>query len=182
MRSTEQLLGQVMAREKKKETHLLETRLLFRFPVISNLMNRYVSDYYSKKFGLSVPTWHTLSIIGHFGVVTPKEIADFSSMNAFKVSRYVSKLEKEGLVGRQFDEGDKRRNMLRLTAEGQKVYDQIEAVVQTTEDNFASTLQRSERIALERILNKLEARAWELVLSRDASEEVSAPKKRIKKT
>lgn len=170
MRSAEMLLGQMMARDKKRKTHSLETRLLFRFPVMGNLMNQYVSDFYKKKFGLSVPTWHTLSIIGQFGMVTPKVISDISSMNAFKISRYISKLEKDGLVVRQFDEGDKRRNKLKLTAEGQDVYDQIEAVVQSAEDSFANTLVRSERIALEHILNKLEARARELLLSRDASE------------
>lgn len=159
-----------MARDKKNQTRILETRLLFRFPVLSNLMNRYVSDFYSKKFGLTVPVWHALSIVGHFGGVTPKEISDYTSMNVFKVSRYVSKLEKDGLVVRQFDEGDKRRNKLNLTAEGQAVYDQIEAEVQAAEENFASTLKKSERLALENILNKLEVRTRELTGHRSESE------------
>ncbi len=166
-----------MAGKKKRKAQLLETRLLYRFPVMSNLMNHYVSDIYREKFSLSIPVWHTMSIIGHLGVATPKEISDYSSMNVFKVSRYVSKLEKGGLVGRQFDEGDKRRNKLTLTVEGQEVYDQIEVEVQAAEDSFASTLDKSERIALERILNKLEARARALSTSRDDSEAGSGMEK-----
>jgi DNA-binding MarR family transcriptional regulator len=141
-----------------EKRHLLEHRLAFRFWVLAGQASQHLARLHKKKYGLSVQAWHTMSVIGRFATVTPKEISELSTMDAFKVSRYVAKLEKEGWVARRIDAQDKRRVLLELTPKGQRVYAHIEAEAQAIEEELLSVLDESDQVVLDRIMTKLEMR------------------------
>jgi DNA-binding MarR family transcriptional regulator len=149
----------------KKTTTSLEQRLVFRLQVLSRLSSSWLAQIYKPIFGLSVPQWHTLSIIGRFAPISPKNISDISTMNAFNVSRNLSKLEDQDWIFRQISSQDKRQNELTLTKSGQEVYDQIELIVQTLEEKLNEVLTDSERKNLGNILDKLEPHYREVVSS-----------------
>lgn len=90
-----------------------------------------------------------LSSIHHRDGVTLSDLAPLLDVSAATASQMVGTLETRGWVGRGFDPADRRRHVIRLTAEG-------EQVVLRTQDR--------RRARLMRVLDQLSGEErWELV-------------------
>ena len=67
----------------------------------------------------------------------------------------ISRLEAKGWVQRQADPGDKRRKLLWITAEGEKVALQMKRAVGKAQRRIVGPLQPAERVQLNALLGKL---------------------------
>jgi DNA-binding MarR family transcriptional regulator len=76
-------------------------------------------------YPLHGPYYATLSRIGRAEEVTPSELAELLEYEPSTVSRRVRALEERGLVERHTDPGDRRSYKLRLTKQGQAVFDAL---------------------------------------------------------
>jgi DNA-binding MarR family transcriptional regulator len=76
-------------------------------------------------FPLHGPYYATLSRIGRAKECTPSELAELLEYEPSIVSRRVRALEERGLVERRTDPDDRRSSRLRLTENGQKVFDAL---------------------------------------------------------
>ncbi len=143
----------------------LERFLPYRISVLANTISRDVAAMYDARFGLSVPEWRVMAVLGRFEPLSAGEVAARTAMDKVRVSRAVARLLRAGLIVRAMDARDRRRSRLRLAARGLRIYEAIVPLALRVETELAS-LTSGERRRLDRLLAKLQARA-EAIARRD---------------
>src|SRR5690606_25573459 len=112
--------------------------------------------------------WRVLGIIGHYQPVFPVTVVQMTSIDAYNVTRTVSRLVKMGLVQRRADTTDRRRVVLRLSPRGEDVYREIEATARALERELRRALSPHEWRQFSKSLDKLNAQARKLYTGEDA--------------
>jgi DNA-binding MarR family transcriptional regulator len=107
------------------------------------------------QFGLGMPEWRLLAVVGRHGVLSPTEAGDRTSMDKVKVSRAAASLVGRGLLRQSRDPDDGRGRLMRLTRKGAAVYAGIAPTGQEIEKTLSSCMSRSEWQALQKVLSKL---------------------------
>ena len=80
------------------------------------------SEYIEKEVGLRMAEWKVMLIIGAFGPVSTKEIAERSSLDKPSISRTSEKLVARKLATSAENPGDRRKVALTLTKAGRAKY------------------------------------------------------------
>jgi DNA-binding MarR family transcriptional regulator len=104
---------------------ILEDFLPYRLSVLSHTVSTTIASVYEKRFGVSIPEWRVIAILGRFPGLSAVDVAERTLMDKVAVSRAVTKLIKNGRIDRQFADADRRRSILNLSDEGRKVHDEI---------------------------------------------------------
>lgn len=104
---------------------ILEDFLPYRLSILSNTVSTAIASAYDRRFGLSIPEWRVIAVLGRFPGLSAVEVANRTMMDKVAVSRAVSKLIKNGRIDRQFADADRRRSILNLSVEGRRVHDEI---------------------------------------------------------
>jgi DNA-binding MarR family transcriptional regulator len=134
----------------------LENWIGYRFSLVSARLGEFVARMYATRHDLTVPAWRSLAVIARHQPLTAKHLASLTSSDAFKVARAIELLVRRGLIHRDVDKADRRRANLRLTADGRRVYKDIEKFVVRVETELSAALSTNEREVLRRVLNKLD--------------------------
>lgn len=143
-------------------TLILEDFLPYRLSVLSNNISRAISEAYSERFGLSIPEWRVMAILGRFPGSSAAEVAERTAMDKVAVSRAVSRLMDAGRVRRRFASRDRRRSILELTPRGEAIYRDIVPLLLAYERRLLDALPPRERSRLDRILERLGKQAEQL--------------------
>lgn len=133
----------------------LETFLPYRLSVLSNTLSQSIARVYDKRFGLSITEWRAMAVLGHRADLSGREVAERTAMDKVAVSRAIARLLQKGLIERGTATNDKRRSVLRLSAEGWNIYDQVAPLALEHEKRLLSHLSGEEREWLARILDTL---------------------------
>ena len=133
----------------------LETFLPYRLSVLSNTLSQAIARVYEKRFGLSVTEWRTMAVLGHCADLSAREVAERTAMDKVAISRALARLLGKKLIERGTAANDRRRSMLRLSAEGWKIYDQVAPLALEHEQRLLAHLSTDEREWLARILDTL---------------------------
>src|SRR5687768_16756456 len=75
------------------------------------------STHVEKRYRISVNEYRLLMLIGRLGTTASHEIADITGVSTMSVSRAVAALHRHGRISVTPDPGNRRRKMLRLTAQ-----------------------------------------------------------------
>ena len=142
-----------------KSELILEDFLPYRLSILSNTVSSTIASAYNKRFGLSIPEWRVIAILGRFPGLSAVEVAERTLMDKVAVSRAVSKLIKTGRVDRQFADADRRRSILNLSEDGRKVHDEIAPLALKFEQDLLHGLSEDEIQTLNVIMERLLARA-----------------------
>jgi MarR family transcriptional regulator, lower aerobic nicotinate degradation pathway regulator len=67
----------------------------------------------------------------------------------------IGDLERDGLIARQRDEEDRRRNVVRLTPAGMRLLERLDARVEQAQDALLAPLDAAERRELQRLLTRV---------------------------
>lgn len=159
---SEDLTEDVTAAEKATATPaplMLEAFLPYRLSVLSNTVSYGIERLYKEPYGLTVPEWRALAVLGRFAPMTAGDIARRSAMDKVQVSRAVSKLVAGGLVRATQDTTDRRRTWLELSAKGQRTHGEITPLVLAREAELLEPLDADEQAMLVRLMAKLQTRA-----------------------
>lgn len=124
-----------------------------------------VSKIYGAKFDLSVSEWRTMAVLGPYGVLSATEIVERSSINKVNVSRAIKSLQKRGYLKRDIDGEDKRKAVLRLTAEGRRTYTLLIPMIIAHEDQLLDGMSAEEVTTLIRLMAKVQKNAEKASLS-----------------
>jgi DNA-binding MarR family transcriptional regulator len=108
-----------------KDDLILEKFLPYRLAVTSHTVSTNIARVYEKRFGVSIPEWRVIAILGRYPGLSAVEVAERTLMDKVAVSRAVTKLVKNGRIDRQFADADRRRSILNLSDEGRKVHNEI---------------------------------------------------------
>lgn len=133
------------------------------FPYLVRIYYRAVSGsvaaVYSTQYGLSVSEWRTMVVLGPDRAMSAGEIVEQSSMDKVNVSRAISGLRRRGFLKRDIDGSDRRRAVLRLTAEGTDAFDALVPQVLKLESDLLRGLTAEERATLLRLMEKVRKNA-----------------------
>ena len=78
--------GGAVANGNGAEFHLDEF-LPYRLSVAAGRVSRLFGRRYAEAFGLSIPEWRVLTVVGRFSSISPSTVGEATSMDKVKVSR-----------------------------------------------------------------------------------------------
>jgi DNA-binding MarR family transcriptional regulator len=133
----------------------LEEFLPYRLSVATNRVSRLFAKQYSAQFGLTIPEWRVLAVVGRCGTLSPTAVGEFSAMDKVKVSRAAASLVARGLLKQTQDPHDGRGRLLRLTRKGTTVHGGVVPLARQIEATLEQGLSRAEWAALNKALIKL---------------------------
>ncbi|MHA1567315.1 MAG: MarR family winged helix-turn-helix transcriptional regulator [Alphaproteobacteria bacterium] len=137
----------------------LERFVPYRLSVLANTVSRSIANEYAQRFGLSVPEWRILAVLGRFAPLTASGICARTAMDKVAVSRGVARLTKAGLLKRRTDKDDRRRVLLEMSRAGRGVYRDIVPLALAREADLLAALSVEEVRQFDRLMEKLQGRA-----------------------
>jgi len=137
---------------------LLAEFLPYRFSVVSERMSRLFAGHYERAFGVSIPEWRVMAVLGERAPRSTQEVIEATAMDRVKVSRAVIRLADKGLLARRPHPEDQRAQLLCLTRRGIAIYRQIVPHACALQAELAAALTPEAARALDRILGKLQSR------------------------
>jgi len=140
----------------------LDDYLPYRLSVAANAVSRLVARAYEDRFGLTVPQWRLLAVLGEAGALTPQKLCGRTVMDKVTVMRAARGLLERKLVRRLPNADDGRSHRLLLTSGGRRMYAQIAPLALAYERRLVQGLARGEVAQLERCLRRLQGEASEL--------------------
>lgn len=145
-----------------EESHselILEDFLPYRLAILSHTVSGLIARVYDKRFGLTIPEWRVIAIVGRFPGLSAVEVADRTMLDKVAVSRAVTKLIKAERIDREFADADRRRSILTLSEEGRKVHDEIAPLALEMEQDLLHGLNDDQIAILNTVIERLLARA-----------------------
>jgi len=145
--------------EQNDNALILEDFLPYRLAILSHTVSSLIARVYDKRFGLTIPEWRVIAIVGRFPGLSAVEVAARTMLDKVAVSRAVTKLIKAGRIDREFADADRRRSILTLSEEGRKVHDEIAPLALEMEADLLHGLSDEQIESLNVVIERLLARA-----------------------
>ncbi|WP_133500563.1 MarR family winged helix-turn-helix transcriptional regulator [Cognatilysobacter terrigena] len=140
----------------KPATLDLEHFLPYRLSVLSNRVSGAIAQMYSERFDLGVTEWRVMAVLGRYPDLSAGEVAQRTAMDKVAVSRAVAGLVEAGRVERDTHDDDRRRSVLRLSAEGRAIHDEVAPLAIAFEKRLLDGMAAEERDVLFRLLDRLD--------------------------
>lgn len=137
----------------------LEAFLPYRLSILSNRVSNAIARVYQRKFGLSIPEWRLVAVVGRFGPMSANEAAERTEMDKVRVSRAVQRMLAAGLLERATDAHDRRRSILQLSPKGAAIREEIAPFALAIEQQLLAPLTETDRAELDRVMRLLEKSA-----------------------
>jgi DNA-binding MarR family transcriptional regulator len=145
--------------EKNHKPLILEDFLPYRLAILSHTVSGLIARVYDKRFGLTIPEWRVIAIVGRFPGLSAVEVAERTMLDKVAVSRAVTKLIKAGRIDRQFADADRRRSILTLSEDGRKVHNEVAPLALEMEQDLLHGLSDEQISVLNTVIERLLARA-----------------------
>ncbi|MDT8279288.1 MAG: MarR family winged helix-turn-helix transcriptional regulator [Erythrobacter sp.] len=145
--------------------------LPYQLSVASNAVSSLIAERYRKRFGLKIPEWRVMAVLGDAGTMTQRNLTAATVMDKVAVNRAVKVLEERGLIARVPNPGDGRSHLLALTGEGRAIHAEVMPLAKATEQELIAGLAPGEEAMLRGLLAGLRQRAMELARRNDAGPE-----------
>jgi DNA-binding MarR family transcriptional regulator len=133
----------------------LERFVPYRLSVLANRVSHALGCAYHARFGLTIPEWRVMAVLGRYAPASATELGWRTSMDKVKVSRAIAALVARGLVDRATDPADQRMIELRLSAAGRAMHAAIAELALGFERELLSVLDAEERALLDTLLERL---------------------------
>lgn len=137
---------------------ILEDFLPYRLSITSHTVSTNIARVYEKRFGVSIPEWRVIAILGRYPGLSAVEVAERTLMDKVAVSRAVTKLIKNGRIDREFADADRRRSILNLSEHGREVHNEIAPLALKFERELLQDISAQDYetfgVVLEQLLDK----------------------------
>jgi DNA-binding MarR family transcriptional regulator len=140
----------------------LERFVPYRLWVLSNMLSVSIAHAYQRDFALTIPEWRVVAVLARFPNLSAIQVCERAALDKVAVSRAVRSLVASRRVVRSFDKGDRRRSILRLSANGKSVYTRVAPRALRYEQKLLNALSASDRRALDRLISRLIERAKQM--------------------
>lgn len=146
----------------------LDRFLPYQLSIASNAASNRIAEIYRSQFGLKIPEWRIMAVLGDAGATTQRELTARTLMDKVAVNRACRTLEDRGFVEREPNETDGRSHHLALTAEGRSIYGRIMPLALQMEQQLFASFSAEERESFVRLLARVREQAGELDPEGDA--------------
>jgi DNA-binding MarR family transcriptional regulator len=153
----------------------LDGYLPYRLSVASNAVSRLIARAYEDRFGLTIPQWRLIAVLGEHGPLTQQAIGARTVMDKVTVSRATQGLVKRRLVQRAPHDADGRSHHLTLSKGGERLYSEVAPVALEYEARLLEHFEPAAIEDLKRVLRHLERAAELLFESRDGEHGGAGP-------
>jgi DNA-binding MarR family transcriptional regulator len=137
----------------------LDSFVPYRLSVLSNRVSKAIANEYSSRFGLTIPEWRVMAVLGGRPGLSARAVAERTEMDKVQVSRAVARLLRARRIQRTADNEDGRVTRLSLSPRGRAIYDEIAPLALRLERDFLELLSEDERRALDQLMTKLSRHA-----------------------
>jgi len=145
-----------------KDELTLEDFLPYRLSITSHTVSTNIARVYEKRFGVSIPEWRVIAVLGRYPGLSAVEVAERTLMDKVAVSRAVTKLIKNGRIDRQFADADRRRSILNLSEQGREVHNEIAPLALQFEQELLQDISDGDYETFNSILEQLLEKARQL--------------------
>jgi DNA-binding MarR family transcriptional regulator len=136
----------------------LATFLPYQLSLTSNAVSGRIAQEYRTRFGLSVPEWRVMAVLGDAGALTQRDLTRRTLMDKVAVNRACKVLEDRGLAWRRPNQQDGRSHLLELTREGVEVHAQIMPLASEMERRLFGGFDQTELEQFRALLDKVRSR------------------------
>jgi DNA-binding MarR family transcriptional regulator len=136
--------------------------LPYLLSVTSNAVSTRVAEAYRREFGLRIPEWRVMAVLGDAGAQTQRDLTAATVMDKVAVNRACKALEDRGLAARSANARDGRSHHLELTAEGRAMYGRIMPLALDMERQLFDSFSPEERKTFAAMLARLRAAVGDL--------------------
>ncbi|KTE21859.1 MarR family transcriptional regulator [Sphingopyxis sp. H050] len=137
----------------------LDNFLPYRLSIASNALSERIATEYQSRFGLKIPEWRLMAVLGEGKPLTQRELVAATRMDKVTVNRAAKALADRQLIARLAHAADGRSHHLELTETGRSLYDAIAPTALASEARLEANITPEERSTLLTILAKLTAAA-----------------------
>ncbi len=123
--------------------------------ITSNAVSGHIAGDYGECFGLKIPEWRIMAILGDTGALTQRDLGRATLMDKVAVNRACKALDDRGLLQRNPNAADGRSHHLELTTAGHAMYEQIWPRAFAAYERIFAALTPHEIQTLRNLLDKL---------------------------
>lgn len=140
----------------------LDDYLPYRLSVASNAVSALIARAYQDRFGLTIPQWRLICVLGGERRMTQAQLVARTVMDKVTVSRAAQGLAVRGLIDRADNLADGRSHVLTLSEDGRRLFAEIAPLPLAYEAALTEGLEADEVQLLRRLLGRLQAAATAL--------------------
>lgn len=129
--------------------------LPYLMSVSTNAVSDLVAGKYRERFGLKIPEWRVMAVLGDAGALTQRDLVGATRMDKVAVNRACKVLEDRGLAARSPNDRDGRSHHLELTAAGKAMHAEIMPLALGMEKQLFSVLTAQERRDFKAVLARI---------------------------
>jgi DNA-binding MarR family transcriptional regulator len=137
--------------------HHLPPMLLHRLLKLSNLILRPLFVRRAESYEMNVNELRVLMTLAQMGEAASHELCEVAGLHPMNVSRAVGTLRTQGRIEERRDEENRRRKLLRLTPEGQRVFDELAPDADDAADRLFQGMDDKALRSLSVVIDKLTA-------------------------
>ena len=139
----------------------LQRFLPYQLSITSNAVSGRIALEYRSRFGLSVPEWRVMAVLGDTGAMTQRDLTRRTLMDKVAVNRACKVLEERSFVARAPNEQDGRSHLLDLTEEGRSIHAQIMPLAVEMEKRLFNCFDDAEMDVFRNLLSRLRSQVDE---------------------
>lgn len=136
--------------------------LPYLMSVTTNAVSDMIAGEYRARFGLKIPEWRVMAVLGDAGAQTQRSLVGATRMDKVAVNRACKVLEDRGLVARSPNADDGRSHHIELTPAGKAVHGEIMPLALDMERRLFASLSATEIKDFKALLARITARVAEL--------------------
>jgi DNA-binding MarR family transcriptional regulator len=129
--------------------------LPYLMAITSNAVSSRIADEYRLRFGLRIPEWRVMAVLGDGGSMTQRDMVNATVMDKVAINRACKVLEERGLVARSPNQRDGRSHHLELTGEGRALYAQVMPMTYEMFERIFTRIEPGEQEALKTLLSRI---------------------------
>lgn len=157
------------SRKPRPEPLVLQEFLPYRLSIASETVSSLFATQYRQRFGLTIPEWRVVAVVGQHGTCSTQEVIERTGMDRVRVSRAVLCLAGKGLLDQRPAPRDQRARLLHLSEAGRHTYDEIVPLAHDLQRTLAAGLTAAERLQLDMLLEKISLRSRAMLASDDGT-------------
>jgi DNA-binding MarR family transcriptional regulator len=143
----------------------LDDYLPYRLSVAANAVSELIARAYVDRFGLTVPQWRLMAVLGEQSPLTQQALCARTVMDKVTVMRAARGLLQRRLLRRAPNTEDGRSHRLSLSATGERMYAEVAPLALRYETLLLTGIEADEVDRLERWLRRLQQTAAALTQS-----------------
>ncbi|ALS97605.1 MarR family winged helix-turn-helix transcriptional regulator [Lacimicrobium alkaliphilum] len=144
-----------MANKQDNPVLRLERFFPYRLSILSNKVSGIIADTYKDKFAISITEWRIMAVLGECPNISADEISAKTQIEKSILSRSVNKLLKRKLIERNMAQDDRRRSIIRLSATGKSVYEEIVPLSYQYERALLECFSKEEQSQFSHLIDRL---------------------------